>query len=114
MFALVVTLAFGLAFAFFATSNTEGTTLRLAQYSLNHVPLYLIVLGSLLVGAALAFVIDLVDTLSSFFALRKRETLISELKKTVAELIKRVHALEIAQEGSDGKSTNEKQDDLSL
>lgn len=98
MLALLLILLFGLGFAYFATQNTIGITVNLAQYSFYNVPLYIVILCSLLVGIILATIITLLNSFSSFLILRRKENTIRELKNTVAQLIKRVHLLELASE----------------
>ena len=95
MIVLLITILLGLCFAFFATQNTTGVTLHIASYTISQIPLYLVSLGSLLIGAIIAIIINLVHDLGNFLILRKKENTIRELKKTLGELLKRVHQLEI-------------------
>lgn len=96
MKSLLFTLLFSFGFAFFATQNTKLVSISIAQYSLTGVPLYIVVLGAMFVGILFAIVVNFFTSLSSFLIMRKKESTINELKKTVVELIKRVHLLELA------------------
>lgn len=103
MIALLITILFGLGFAYFATVNTDRVTINFAQYSIPGLPIYIVILGSLLVGITLATIIHAVDSISNHLILRKKENTIKELKKTTAELIKRVHQLELSNQEQEEK-----------
>lgn len=90
---LIAAVLFGLAFAFFATQNTTGVTLRFYDVVWTGVPLYLIALGSLLVGFIIAWIISLFDwaatTLTVYdkdHSIRKRERVINDLSHRINEL----------------------------
>lgn len=92
---LLFTLLFSFGFAFFATQNTKAVQIQIAQYSFTGVPLYIVVLTAVFVGILLSIIVNFFTSLSAFWLLRKKENTILELKKTVVELIKRVHLLEL-------------------
>lgn len=98
MFVLVVLVLFGIGGAFFATQNTQTVSITLANYFLRGVPLYLIVLGSLLLGFIVSWLISLVDVVSSAFKNHGKDSALKEAHKQVAELTKRVHQLELENE----------------
>lgn len=99
MIALLVTILFGLVFAYFATLNVSAVTVNFGQFILHGIPIYIVVLGSLLLGIILSTLIYAVDSISNHLILRKKENTIKELKKTTAELIKRIHQVEISLDG---------------
>ncbi len=92
---LLLTLLFSFGFAFFATQNTKEVSIHVAQYIFTGVPLYIVVLSSIFVGIVLAGIVHFFTSLFSLLLLQKKENTINELKKTVVELIKRVHLLEL-------------------
>jgi uncharacterized integral membrane protein len=94
MLTLIVTVLFGLVIALFAMQNTSGANIHIAQYNFTHVPLYLIMIGSLLVGLLISWVISLLNGVASFFTLQGKEHTIKNADKTIAQLEERVHALE--------------------
>src|SRR5260370_933540 len=98
MFALVVLIAFGIGIAFFATQNTQATSITLLSYPLKSVPLYLIVLGSLLLGFVVSWIVSLVDVISSALKIHGKESAIKNANKEISELTKRVHQLELENE----------------
>ncbi len=113
MIVLLIALLFGVGFAYLATQNTSGVTLTIVNYVFHNIPLYLIVLVSLIIGVTITLILSAVHELSTFFILRKKENAIKELKKTLAELIKRVHQLEL-EKAKNGNSKETLDDDKSL
>lgn len=113
MFALVVLIAFGIGIALFATQNTQSISVTLLNYPLKSVPLYLIVLGSLLLGFVVSWVISLVDVISSAFKIHGKENKIKDANREISELTKRVHQLELENERLKGESGHQS-DDKSL
>ncbi len=97
MIILLITIILGLVFAYFATLNTKWVEIKFDSY-IFPLPLYIVILGSMLLGIVIATIIHFIDSFSNYLAFRRKENLLKELKKTVAELIERVHMLEIREE----------------
>lgn len=95
MVTLILLVLFGILAAFFATQNTTHASVTIASYTLADIPMYLIVLGSLLIGLLLSSIISLVNSISSSFTLHGKDVKIKETKKTVVELTKQIHQLEL-------------------
>ncbi len=113
MFALIVLVVFGIGVAYFATQNTQATSIVLGGYTLTGTPLYLIVLGSLLLGFVVSWIISLVDVISSALKIHGKDSAIKDSNKQIAELTKRVHQLELENERLKGE-TGHPSDDKSL
>ena len=64
MFALIILVIFGIGVAFFATQNTQAISITVANYPLTGIPLYLIVLGSLLLGFLVSWILSFFDVIS--------------------------------------------------
>lgn len=114
MLGLVLTAIFGLVIAFFATQNTNVVSVKFLQYSLSSIPLYFIIIGSLVVGIFLAWILSLAGSISSLLTLHGKESRLKEAKKEVADLTKQIHKLELENErlkAENGITTN---DDKSL
>lgn len=94
MFALLLTFIFGLGIAYFTAQNTHGVTVILANYPLTGVPMYLIVIVSLLIGLFFGWIMNLMQSISSGFAIRGKEHIIKKTHDEVARLQTRVHELE--------------------
>ena len=117
MFMISLSIIFGLFFTIFSIQNTDPVTLVYGSLSLPKVPVYIVVLASLLIGVIFAWIFSAIDNISTFFVLNKKDNTIRELKKTMSELIKRVHQLEIDKENlKKGKKLilAEKEDENSL
>ena len=98
MFALIILFVFGIGIAFFATQNTQTISITLANYPLTDVPLYLIVLVSLLLGFVVSWILSLVDVISSALNIHGKEGAIKDANKQIAELTRNVHQLELENE----------------
>ncbi|MDP3941636.1 MAG: lipopolysaccharide assembly protein LapA domain-containing protein [bacterium] len=94
MLAVIFTIIFAILVAFFSTQNTTSVVIQISQYSVS-VPLYLVVLLSLLVGFIFAWILHLMNAFASLFALRGKDNAIKKEKKTNAELANKVRDLEI-------------------
>ncbi|HMS23000.1 MAG TPA: lipopolysaccharide assembly protein LapA domain-containing protein [Candidatus Levybacteria bacterium] len=91
---LIATIFLGLIIAFFATQNTGSVTLNLLTYSLS-VPMYIVVIGSLLLGLLFSWIIIIPKNIITGFAMRGKEHKITDYKKENAELLRQIHQLEI-------------------
>ncbi|MDP2692848.1 MAG: LapA family protein, partial [bacterium] len=67
MLAIIFTIIFAIAVAFFATQNTASVIINIPQYSWS-VPLYIVVLVSLLLGFVFAWILHLMNAFTSLFA----------------------------------------------
>ncbi len=94
MTTLITVILFGLVIAFFATQNTAFASIRFLNYSFS-VPIYIIVVGALLVGLLFAWIISLVKDIGNSMAMRGKEHKITDYKKENAELLRQIHQLEI-------------------
>ncbi len=101
---LILLVIFGIFAAFFATQNTTNVSITLLGYSLREVPMYLIVLGSLLIGLLLSSVISVVNSISTSFRLHGKDVKIKQTKKTVTDLVKRNRELELEVANLKGRS----------
>lgn len=104
MFALIVLIAFGIGVAYFATQNTQNVAVTIANYPISNIPLYLIVLGSLLLGFVVSWVISFVDVISSALKIHRKESTIKDANKEISSLNKRIHELELENERLKGKT----------
>ena len=94
MLVLFVAVLFGLAIGYFATQNTTPVTIRVAQYAFEDVPLYLIAVGSLLIGLFIAWILYIARTVSSTVTIYGKDHQVKKAKQTAAVLEHRVHELE--------------------
>jgi uncharacterized integral membrane protein len=94
MLVLIVGVIVGLAMAYFATQNTTPVTVRIAQYALEEVPLYLVVMGSLFVGLLISWILYLARAVSSRLTIYGKDHEVRSARRTAANLETRVQELE--------------------
>jgi cell division protein FtsB len=70
-------------------------TLKFVGYSFDNVPLYLVILGSLLVGFLVAGVISSINSMFSAFKIMGKDNAISSSHKEVESLKEKNHQLEL-------------------
>lgn len=94
MLAVIFTIIFAIAVAYFAVQNTAAVTINTPGY--NHaVPVYLVVLLSLLVGFIFAWILHLMNAFASLFAFRGKDNAIKKGNKVNTELTNKVRNLEV-------------------
>lgn len=94
MATLIVMVILGLGFAYFATQNTSSVIVNILNNPFG-LPIYMVVLGSLLLGLLISAIINVFDGLSSMFEIHNRDTKIQQKQQTVEQLSRRVHDLEM-------------------
>lgn len=114
MLTLVITVALGLAFAFFSTQNTAPVPVYFGNYYIPSVPLYLVAAVPLLVGLITSFLIHLTKDLVSKLTLSEKGDEIKNLKKENAELNKQIHKLELENTKLKAKNGDEEFDEDSI
>jgi uncharacterized integral membrane protein len=94
MLGVILTIIFAIIVAYFSTQNTAHVVISILSYSTS-VPLYLVVLASLLIGFVFAWMLHLMNAFASLFAMRGKEKTIKNEKKVNSELMNKVRNLEI-------------------
>ncbi|OGM28106.1 hypothetical protein A2692_00100 [Candidatus Woesebacteria bacterium RIFCSPHIGHO2_01_FULL_39_95] len=85
----------GLAFALFATQNTQGVDLNFGSYYLPNVPVYLVALFPLLMGLLASLIIHTAKDLMAGITIDEDKKEIKKMTQENAELVKEVHKLEL-------------------
>lgn len=114
MLTIIFTVIIGLVFAYFSTFNSMGVTIHPTPDTAFTAPLYLVILGSLLIGLVISAILSILNSMTTFFILRKKESTIHELKKTTGELIKRVYQLELENAQKTSRGKKEEKDEKAL
>jgi uncharacterized integral membrane protein len=114
MLALFLFLAFGLLFGYFATLNTSVASVSFGTYSVDQMPMYVIILLSLGMGVVISSIFYVCKSFSDKVVMGKKEKEIEQEKHHTAELMKRVHRLELENTRLRTKSGEEVEDDDSL
>jgi uncharacterized integral membrane protein len=104
MAGLIVIVVLGSLIAYFATQNTSDVSVVFVGYLIT-IPLYVVVIGSLLVGFIISWVFSLVDSISSFLKIHGKETKIKKDQKEIEDLKKQIRELELENENLKGQTT---------
>lgn len=91
--------------AYLAQNNLLLVPLHLGPYVFSDIPLFYIIIGSLVAGLTLAYILFLINAVSVSFKFHKKDTKIKEGKNEIVELTKRVHQLELENERLKNNST---------
>lgn len=105
MLILILLLVIGLAMVYLAQNNLTLVTLHLGTYTFAGIPLFYVIIGSLLTGLCLAYLIFLVNSIFTAFAIHGKDNKIKETKSEVVDLTKQVHQLELENERIKNNST---------
>lgn len=111
---IILAVIVGLGIGYFATQNTVLVSLHFGSFVLTNVPLYLVVVGTLLLGLLLAWVFYLIHSFSSSITLHGKESKIKEANKTITDLTKEIHKVELENARLKEKVGEEDLDEKSL
>jgi uncharacterized integral membrane protein len=95
MLSLIVAILFGLGLTFFAFSNSISVPVAFAGIQLSAIPLYMVVVFSVLAGIVMAWFISAIDGISSHMELRGKNHRINDDQKAITALQERIHNLEV-------------------
>jgi lipopolysaccharide assembly protein A len=114
MLILILLLIIGSFLAYLSQYNLTPVTVNLGLSILSDVPLFYVMVGSLVTGLVLSYLIYLVHMVLTSLKLRGKNKEIRKNKDEVLELTKRVHQLELENEKLKHKSTLEPADPNAL
>ena len=95
IFILFCIVALSIIFSVFATQNISLVTLYFLGYSINNIPIYLVVLLPVLASLSFCVLIQVVRNLTSNRTIKHQRKLINGLKRDLAEVTKDFHKLEL-------------------
>lgn len=98
MLNIIFLLITGSVFAYLSKDNLAPVTLNVAQFTFANIPLFYVIVGSLLVGLVLSYLVQLFGSVATAFVLRGNRQTIKSGRDEVLELTKRVHQLELENE----------------
>ncbi len=115
MLILILLLVVGGAMVYLAQNNLMLVTLYLGKYAFSDIPLFYIIIGSLLVGLGLAYLIYLVNSIFTAFTMHRKDTKIKHGESEIVDLTKQIHQLELENERlKNNSTTHEPQDKNAL
>jgi len=95
MLSFIILLVLSLAIAFFAGQNTTPVTISFSDYQLPTIPLYTVIIGAMLIGFFVSWLVSLVDSVFTIFTLRGKDSRIQATERKIAKLNDQIHELEI-------------------
>ena len=95
MLVILLSVVFGLAIGYFSTQNTAPVTVQFGDFILPDVPLYLVTIGSLLLGLLIAWIFYFARTVSTSVTIFEKDHAMKRSRQTVAEMDRRLRELEI-------------------
>ena len=98
MLILILSLIVGSMLVYISRFNFQPVSVNLGFTVFSGIPLFYVIVGSLLVGLILSYLAYVVNAISNSFVLRGKNNEIKKNKEEVLELTKRVHQLEIKNE----------------
>lgn len=95
MLRLIPIVLSALIFGYFASENAHRVDITIASVRYEHTPLYLIVGISMLTGVVLSWFLSIVYHIGISTRMRGKEKKLNQTQKTVNELTRRIHELEL-------------------
>ena len=98
MIILILLLVVGSGLVYISSYNFAPVSVNFGVFVLTNIPLFYVIIGSLTLGLLISYLVHLVTSISTYFALRGKNKQIQKEKEDVLELTKRIHQLEIENE----------------
>src|SRR3989338_5408481 len=98
MLMIILSLIVGSLLVYISRFNFQPVSINLGFYVFYTVPLFYVIVCSLLIGLVLSYFAYIVNAISNSIVLRGKDSEIRKNKAEVLELTKRVHQLEIKNE----------------
>lgn len=114
MLVLILLLIVGSILVYISKYNFMPVSVNLGLYTFSDIPLFYVIVGSLVFGLVLSYLFYLVRAIATSFALRGKDNEIKKNKDEVLELTKRVHQLELENEKLGHDSSVEPEDKNAL
>jgi len=98
MLILILLLILGAGMAYLSKFNDMLVSVSFGSYIISDIPLFYVIIGSLVTGLILSYLVYLVDTIFTSWTIRGKDKEIKKTKLEVLELTKRIHQLELENE----------------
>jgi uncharacterized membrane protein len=114
MLVLILLLFIGSILVYISKFNFVPVTVNLGLYTLSNIPLFYVIVGSLLFGLILSYLAYLINSIFTSFTLHGKNKEIKNDKNEILELTKQVHQLELENEKIKNNSDSEPTDKNAL
>lgn len=114
MLVLILFLVVGSILVYISKFNFMPVSVNFGVYVFSDIPLFYVIVGSVVFGLALSYLVYLVHAISTSFTLRGKNKEIKKNKEEVLELTKNVHQLELENEKQKNNTNVEPQDKNAL
>ena len=94
MLSILLSVVFGLAIGYLATQNTAPVTVQFGELVLENVPLYMVTVGSLMLGLLIAWIFYIARTVSTTLTIAGKDHEMKRSRRTVTDLEQKIHTLE--------------------
>ena len=98
MLSLILFLILSSVLVYISKFNYSPVSIQLGTYILEDIPLFYVIIASVLVGLVFSYIIYLIHSITTYFKLRNKNNEIKKDKGEVLELTKQVHQLELENE----------------
>lgn len=95
MIILILVLIIGSLLVYISKFNFAPVTVNLGFYVFSDIPLYYVIVGSVLFGLVLSYLVSAIHSISTSITIRGKNNEIKKNKEEVLELTKQVHQLEL-------------------
>lgn len=114
MLAIILLLVVGSVLVYLSKFNFMLVSVNLGMYIISDIPLFYVIIISVLVGLVLGYLAYLFHAVGNSYRLRGKNKEIEKNKDDVLELTKRIHQLELENEKLSHSSGQEPIDDKAL
>lgn len=98
MLNIIFLLIAGSALTYISKYNLDLVTVNLGIYTFVNIPLFYVIVGSILVGLLFSYILQLLGNILTYFEIRSKTREIKTGKDEILNLTKTVHQLEIENE----------------
>jgi len=98
MLILILLLMVGSALVYISKYNFMLVSVNFGSFIVSNIPLFYVIVASLLIGLMLSYFVYWIQSISTYFAFRGKNKEIKKDKDEILELTKRVHQLELEKE----------------
>lgn len=95
MLALIILLISASFIAYLSLQNTMLVSVNFLDITITDLPLFYVVIGSMLIGLLLSYTIYIIHSVTTSIKLRKQDKKIKTARAQTADLTKRIHQLEL-------------------